>query len=277
VDDLVSVHDFLDEGASLHDVHALNLLEALVVSLLEFFKTLLELDKLVREQFVILGVSSVRVLSLDQLILERLFLLTEIRRILLQFVPQTLLLFLEDRLTLIEHLMVEEELRLIQLVDGLHVLHALFEDLHFGLELDLLLSLLVRVLSHRALQVSRVIALLLLPLVEEVLLDVTMLLEKVLNFDLVALEDVTALAIKLRLNVLLLGGVALTHGNELVLHLRDERINVLRHLRNRFDVMAVLLVNLSLEFLDKLLLIGDDLSTGSFLRLNILLNKTAHI
>ena len=104
-----------------------------------------------------------------------------------------------------------------------------------------------------------------------------MLLEKVLNFDLVALEDVTALAIKLGLNVLLLGGVALTHGNELVLHLRDERINVLRHLRNRFDVMAVLLVNLSLEFLDKLLLIGDDLSTGSFLRLNILLNKTAHI
>lgn len=56
MDDLVSVHDFLDEGASLHVVHAPNLLEALVISLFEFFKTLLELDKFVREQFVILGV-----------------------------------------------------------------------------------------------------------------------------------------------------------------------------------------------------------------------------
>ena len=99
-----------------------------------------------------------------------------------------------------------------------------------------------------------------------------MLLEELLNFDLVALEDVTALAIKLRLNVLQLCGVALAHGNELVLHLSDKRVDVLRHLSDCLDVMAVFLVNLRLKLLDKVLFIGNNLSAGGFLRLNVLIN-----
>ena len=42
--------------------------------------------------------------------------------------------------------------------------------------------------------------------------------------------------------------------------------------------MAILLVNLGLELLDKVLLIGDNLGAGSFLRLNVLTNtETKHI
>ena len=75
-----------------------------------------------------------------------------------------------------------------------------------------------------------------------------------------------------------LGSVALAHRNELVLHLSDQRVDILRHLRDRLDVMAILLVNLGLELLDKVLLIGDNLGAGSFLRLNVLTNtETKHI
>ena len=197
MNDLVSVHDLLDELASLLIVHRPDLLDALVIGLLEPLKTLLELDELVSEQLVVLGVRRVQGLGLILRLPEELVLFTIALHILLKLGPQALLLLEEHRLALLEHIVIEAQFLLIQLVDGLHVLHALFKDLHLSLELDLLLGLLVGILAHGALEVRGVVILLLLPLVEVVLLNVAMLLEEVLNLDLVALEDVTALAVKL--------------------------------------------------------------------------------
>jgi len=70
VDYFISVHNFFDESASLLVVHTPDLLDALVVGLLESFKTLLQLDELVRKEFVFLGIQSVEVLCLGLLILE---------------------------------------------------------------------------------------------------------------------------------------------------------------------------------------------------------------
>lgn len=61
-----------------------------------------------------------------------------------------------------------------------------------------------------------------------------------------------------------------SHADKLRLRLINDGVDVLRHLRDRLDIVAVLLVNLLLKLLDKLLLISDDLITGSFLRINVL-------
>ena len=62
----------------------------------------------------------------------------------------------------------------------------------------------------------------------------------------------------------------LAHVIELALHSLDQRVNILRHLLDRLDVVTVLLVDLRFELLDELLLVRDDLSTGCLLRFNVL-------
>ena len=56
MDDLVRVHDLLDEIAGFLIVHGPNLLNPLVIGNFKLFKALLELDELISEQFVFLGV-----------------------------------------------------------------------------------------------------------------------------------------------------------------------------------------------------------------------------
>ena len=56
MDDLVRVHDLLDEVAGFLIVHGPNLLNPLVIGNFKLFKALLELDELISEQFVFLGV-----------------------------------------------------------------------------------------------------------------------------------------------------------------------------------------------------------------------------
>ena len=97
-----------------------------------------------------------------------------------------------------------------------------------------------------------------------------MLLEQLLDLQLVALKDGLALAIKLRLDLIQLQVVVLPHLVELVLHPLDQRIDVLGHFLNRLDVVAVLLVDLTFELFDKLLLVGDDLGAGCLLGLYVL-------
>jgi len=77
VDDLVSVHNFLDKVASLLIVHRPDLLDALVISLLEPLEALLEFDELVSEKLVVLGVVSVFGLGFKLLNLEFLELFTK--------------------------------------------------------------------------------------------------------------------------------------------------------------------------------------------------------
>ena len=247
VDDLVGVHDLLDESACFRVVHGPDLLDALVIGLLESLKSLLQLDELIGGPLVLTCMRGVLVLGLFRLNTEESFLIVILPQIAAQSALQTLLLPGEHILSLLKHTVIKLEFRLIELVDGFHVLHALLKDLHLSLELDLLLGLLVGILAHGALEVSRIVILLLLPHVQVLLLNVAMVFEQLFDLDLVTLKDVTALAIELGLNVVQFGAVALAHGDELVFHLSDECVNVLRHLCDRFDIVAVLLVNLIIE------------------------------
>ena len=173
-------------------------------------------------------------------------------------------------LALVEHIVVEVELLLVELVDGLHVFHALFQNLHLSLELDLLLGLLVRILTHHIFQLLRILRFFLLSLVQVAGLNSLVLLEEVFDLLFVAVKNGTALAVELPLNLRQLLVVMLAHVIELALHSLDQRINVLRHLLDSLDVVAVLLVDLRLELFDELLLVGDNFSTGCLLSLNVL-------
>lgn len=73
MDDLVSVHNFLYERAGLSIVHSLDLLNALIICLLKLLEALLELDKLICEQLVILGITSVERFGLNKLAVECFF------------------------------------------------------------------------------------------------------------------------------------------------------------------------------------------------------------
>ena len=197
MDDLVSVHDLLNQCTSLPIVHRPDFLDTLVIGLLELLKALLQLDELVCEELVLLRVLDVQVVSISLLNVKELTLLGQFLPVALLLELEALLLLVEDCLALVQHIEVETKLLLVELVHGLHVLHALLEDLHLGLELDLLLSLFVGVLTHHKLEISGVLGLLLLPLRQVVGLDGAVVFEEVLDFVLVSVEDGRTLSVEL--------------------------------------------------------------------------------
>ena len=270
VDDLVGVHELLNEVTGLGIVHSPDLLDTLIISLFEPFETFLELDELISEDLIFLGEFCVQILGFSDLHLESLKFLTIIHRIPIKSCFETLFLFSEDRLTLVEHLKVEQELLIIKSVDSLHVFHALLKDLHLSLELDLLFGLLVSILAHDIFQLLSVKSFLFLALLQKVGLDHLVLIEEIFNFSFVAVENGGSLTVEVGLNLLELLVIVFTHLDELVLHAGDECVNVLGHLLDGLDVVAVLSIDLHLELLDQLLLVRDDLSACSLLCLYVL-------
>ena len=69
-----------------------------------------------------------------------------------------------------KNIIVEAKLLLIELVDSLHVLHALLEDLHLSLKSDLLLALVVGILAHDFLELLSILVLLCLTFGKEIFL-----------------------------------------------------------------------------------------------------------
>ena len=270
MDDLVGVHDLLDEVAGLLVVHRPDLLDSLLISFLKLFEALLELDELVGEELVLFGVIGVLVFGLSLLHLEELDLVTVTSLVLVELELESLLLLVKDLLSLEEDIVVEAKLLLVKLVDGLHVFHALLKDLHLSLKLNLLLGLLVGILAHDVLELLSVLFLLLLSLEQEAILDRLVLLEEVLDLFLVALADGLALIFELTLDLDQMGVVSGTHVHELLLHSCDQGINIRGHALDGLDVVLVLGVDLTHELLDQVLLVIDDLSASSFLSLNVL-------
>lgn len=113
---------------------------------------------------------------------------------------ESLLLLVEDLLALEKHIVVESKLLLVELVDGLHVLHTLLQNLHFSLKFDLLFGLLVGVLAHDVLELLSILFFLLLALKQKVVLNTLVLLEEVLDLLLVAGEDLATLLVKFTLD-----------------------------------------------------------------------------
>ena len=242
----------------------------MVVSFLELFESLLQLDELVSEQFVVLSVAHIEGLSLGLLMVEKGIFVAKTCLIPLELLLQTLHLLEVHLLSLVEHVIVEAKLFLIEPIDSLHVFHAFFEDLHLGLQLDLLLGLLVRVLAHHFLQLLCVFLLLLLALVKELHFDGLVLVEKSLDLSLVAIKNVHTLSVEFGLNSLQLHVVLLSHFHELSLHVLNETVDVFAHLLDLLDVAAVLLADLLVELFDQLLFVADDLLAGGLLRFDVL-------
>ncbi len=97
-----------------------------------------------------------------------------------------------------------------------------------------------------------------------------MVIEKLVNFGLVASEDSFALISKLSLNLDQLLRVLSPHLLKLRLHTGDKSIYIFGHLLNRLDVVAIFLIDLLLELLDQLLFVADDFGAGGFLSLDVL-------
>ena len=183
------MHDLLDQVTCLLIIHRPDLLDLLVIGLLELFKAFLKLDVFIRKLLVLLGVVCVQVFGISHLGIKQFLFVSESIFVLVEFELQALLLLVEDLLALEEHIIVEAKLLLVELVDSLHVFHALFEDLHFGLELDLLLGLLVRILAHDFFKRSRVSCLLTLALLLIKSLNTFLFLELLLDLLFVSVKD----------------------------------------------------------------------------------------
>ena len=249
------MHDLLDQVTSFLIVHRPDLLDTLVVSFLELFKALLELDKFSSELLVFLGVQSVLVLGLGLLNSKLKLLLTKYIAISLEPSPESLSLSLEDCLTFAKHLIIEFKLLFIELVDSFHVFHALFENLHLCLQLDLLLSLLVSILAHDLFELLGIALFLLLTFGQVVVLNLLVLVKEIFNLFLIAAKNRSALTIKISFNRLKLLVIMLAHLTKLRLHAHDQGVDILRHLLNCLDIVTVFLINLSLKLPNQLCLV----------------------
>jgi len=270
VNDTVGLDDLVNECTHLVLIHRPDLVEAILVTLFEAFEFILEFLELLGEFLVVVG-------ELDVLALKILGLSFELLLDCAEYILVAALLGLErcdgvavDLFPLLEDLVVELELLLVETVHSLHVFHALFEDLHLLLKLDLLLSLVIGVLRPQVLQLLRVVLLVLSPLVLEVFFKFSMLLEQSADLVLVVLEYLAALVVERLLDVVELVAVVRAHLIELELHRRDQQVDVVVLLLERIHVLVVLGLELLHEPADQLLLLLDDLSAGLLLLVDVL-------
>lgn len=182
-------------------IHGPYLVKSVFIALLEPLELVLELLELLSELLIVISELDVISLVLLALPLELLFDSSEYILISSLLGLETGDCVIVDLFSLFEDLEVELKLLLIESVHALHIFHALLEDLHLLLKLDLLLSLIIGVLRAELLELLRVGFFVIGTLVLEVLLQLLVLLEEVLDLVLVTLEDLAALVIERFLDV----------------------------------------------------------------------------
>ena len=212
------MHELLNKITGLSIVHSPDLLNTLVIGLFEPLETFLKLNKLISKVLIFLSEESVQSLGFSDLHFECLQFFTIIGRVFLESSSETLSLFSEDHLTLLEDLVVENKLLIVQSVDSLHIFHALLKDLHFSLKLDLLLSLLVGILTHHILQLLGVESFFFLAPLQKLGLNILVILKELFDFFLVACENGGSFSVKVSLDLLELLVIVFTHLNKLVFH-----------------------------------------------------------
>ena len=100
MNNLVSVHDLLDEVTGLRIVHRPDLFDALIICIFELLEALLELYELVSEELIVPSVASVHILGLSLLHSEISILIAEYLGVSTQFCIEALLLLVEHHLAL---------------------------------------------------------------------------------------------------------------------------------------------------------------------------------
>ena len=275
VDDFVSVDDLLDDGFRFAFIHLPNQFQAVIITLFKTLKFLLQLLKQSRADFELVGILGVGFLELSQLALIVLFDLADDLPKLALTILKNLFGFFINRRSLLQHFGVEIQLLLIQPVDGLHVLHALLQDLHLLLELDLLLSLVVRILGLVVFKIRGLLLLLIVLHLQELLLRLLVQLEQSLDLSIVLFEQSVSLAHELGLNLFELGFVVDAHARELELHIADQLIDVVVHQLHLLHVVLVLLLDGLLKLLLQFLLLLNDLLALQHLLLYVLVELFA--
>jgi hypothetical protein len=124
---------------------------------------------------------------------------------------------------------VELKLFLIKLVNCLHVLHALFKDLHFLLKLDFRFCLVVGISVSDVFQLLLVRLLGPLPLLLVLILSLFLFLEQLINFLLVSLQDLAAFVLECLLDFAYASVVSSPERLVLRLHVGDQSVDIVIH------------------------------------------------
>ena len=143
MDNLVTVHDFLNEFLGFLLIHGPDLTDTSVISLLKTFILRLQLLEVVGKRLIFFCEVDV-VLLMTALFLQEPFPnSTYQRHSLTPLLSQSLGSCVVHFFSLPEHTVVEFQLLVIQFEDSLHVFHALLQCLHFFFQLNLLVNLFV--------------------------------------------------------------------------------------------------------------------------------------
>ena len=177
VDDLIGIHNFLNNFLCFLFVHFPDFLETVVVGLFEAFELFLQLLKLLCELLKFTGVLQVLAVEFSKLLVVGLLDFSDDGGVPLLSSLEHLTSLQVDRGSLVEDLCVEVKLLLVESVDGLHVLHTFLQNLHFFLQLNFLLGLIVSILRLLVFKILRVLLFTLSFKFEELLLGLLVLLE----------------------------------------------------------------------------------------------------
>lgn len=181
MDDFITVHDLLNQLLGFLLVHAPHFLNTCFISFLEAFELVLEILEDVGVILVVSGHPNINLLVLCLLLQELSFLISYSLHNFAFALFEVIRRGLVDLLPLSEHCEIESKLLVVQLEDGLHVLHALFEGLHLLFKLNFLVSLIVGVLASELFQFLSIFLHLACLVFGEVAFGLTVLLEELFN------------------------------------------------------------------------------------------------
>ena len=200
MDDFICMHNLLDQVSGFLVIHRPDFLDPVIIRFLKSFVLLLQVLEPCSELLVLVSQIDVLLLELGRLDSE---LLCDFRQS--GFCPslslgESLLGLIVYAFSLKQYFVIEFQLLLVERIDSFHVLHALFQDLHLGLELDFLLILLVSILTHDIFELSGILFFIMLTLGKILLFEVTMFIEQILDLVFVARQDVVPFVFKFGFN-----------------------------------------------------------------------------
>jgi hypothetical protein len=135
--------------------------------------------------------------------------------------------------------MIEFELLLIQPVNCFHIFHALLEDLHFLLQFDFLLGLVISIFGSQVLKLLSIILFVFSSLTLEVLLHLSVLTKETFDLVLILFKDLASFIVECFLNVVELVDVVFSHVFELLPHGLNQLVHIIILPLEGLDVLLV--------------------------------------
>lgn len=240
MDSLIAVHDFLAEFLNLHLVHASDLIVALFISLFEGLESLLEDEEVTGEFFVLLCQFLVEGLSFSTHFFKFLLSVTHLLALLSLLSPQLVNSLSGVSLSILKDGEVETKLLLVEVVNSLHLLHALLECLHLLLQSDLGACLLVSLHGFEVLELGHVLLFSLLFLDLVLFLHLLVVVEQSLDLRLVSSQNVLSFVLEGFLDELEVVLIILSSVRVLASHTLNKYIDIVTLLSSGLNVLVLL-------------------------------------